>query len=137
MADVEGFRQDSAGATKRFSYAQWLRNRTTQECRDANVLIARQGEIRTEEEYDSLYQEVHYSSNLFSTRFRLSVRIFKILLRNWKHPLTVRREMTQYFPMTNSNLPIEKSYLDSMETSIPNLLMPKSYYGPSRMVNYE
>ena len=82
MTQVRQYRQVGYAEEKRQEYAQWIKKRSTRECKAANQAIAKRGEIRTEEEYSDLYGRVHFSANLFSSRFRLSARVFKILLKN-------------------------------------------------------
>ena len=122
---------------KHQEYASWIKKRSLRECKVDNLAIAKRGEVRTEAEYSALYQRVHFSSNLFSARFRLSARVFRILLKTWDHPEKIRKKITTYYPLLNEAIPVERAYLDDCETSVPNLLMTQCHYGPSSLVHFE
>ena len=45
--------------------------------------------------------------------------------------------MTNYFPILNADIPMEKTYLDHLHTSIPNALMTRMHYGSSLLDRFE
>ena len=42
-----------------------------------------------------------------------------------------------YFPVLNSDIPEDIDYLDHLQTSVPNALMTRMYFGASELVKFE
>ena len=112
------------------------RTTTAQLLRFANKLNST-GRGRSEREMDIIFKNAHFPIDGFSTFFRGIFPVVRLTLKNWMHPVEVRRVIRDLVPLRNDSFPWEMVPVGEYTQTVPNVLFCTAHVGVTQTMHFQ